>query len=98
MLLAFNNGGGTIAVEYSRADVDFCDGNWYEVEVMKCNVTGHLIINGTDVEMSSADFSNLASVDSTEPLFIGGIPSELITTLSYDKLMSSFIRCHSHSP
>ena len=76
MLLTFNNGHSTIAVEYNRLDVDFCDGDWYQVEVTKSAVTGHLIINGTDIEMSSSAFSSFTSIDSSEPLFIGGIPSE----------------------
>ena len=76
MLLRFNNGGGTTAVEYDRTDVNFCDGNWYEVEVMKSGAAGHLILNGTDFEMSSSAFSMFTSIDSTEPLFIGGISSE----------------------
>ena len=76
-MLTFNNGGGTTEVEYSRADVNFCDGNWYEVEVMKSGVTGHLILNGTDSEMTSSAFSRYTSIDSNGPLFIGGISSEL---------------------
>lgn len=76
MLLMFNNGNGTIAVEYNRVGVDFCDGNWYQVEVVKSGVTGHLIINDSEIEMSSSAFSMFTSVDSSEPLFIGGIPSE----------------------
>ena len=65
-------------MEYDRADVNFCDGNWYEVEVMKSGINAHLILNGTDSEMSSSAFSMFTSIDSTEPLFIGGISSELI--------------------
>ena len=76
LLLTFNNGEGTIAVEYGRAEVNFCDGNWYEVEVAKSGANGHLIINGTDSEMSSTGFSVFVSIDSTEPFFVGGIPSE----------------------
>lgn len=64
-------------MEYNRADVNFCDGNWYEVEVTKSGPAGHLILNGTDSEMSSSAFSMFTSIDSTEPLFIGGISSEL---------------------
>lgn len=67
-----------MAVEYSRLDVDFCDSNWHEVEVAKFGAVGHLIVNGTDIEMSSSEFSAFTSVDSTEPLYIGGIPRELI--------------------
>lgn len=77
----FTNGGGTIAVEYDRQGVNLCDGNWYEVEVLKSGVTGHLIVNGTEAEMTSSAFSTFTSVDSSEPLFVGGIPSELTTIM-----------------
>jgi len=83
MLLIFNNGNGAIAVEYNRLGVDFCDGNWYQVEVVKSGVTGRLIINGSDIEMSSSAFSRFTSVDSSEPLFIGGIPSKYTMAVSH---------------
>ena len=86
----FTNGGGTTAVEYSRQGVNFCDGNWYEVEVLKSGVTGHLIVNGTDVEMTSSAFSTFTSVDSAEPLFIGGIPSELNIMMSHKHASNLF--------
>lgn len=90
LLLTFNNGGGTTAVEYNREGVNFCDGNWYEVEMLKSGVIGHLIVNGTDIEMTSSAFSTFTTVNSAEPLFIGGIPSELTTILSHKRASNLF--------
>lgn len=68
-------------MEYARPDVDFCDGNWYQVEMSKIGITGHLIVNGSDIEMSSSALTTFTSIDSTEPLYIGGIPSKLIVVV-----------------
>ena len=63
---------------------------------MKSGLNGHLILNGTDSEMSSSAFSMFTSIDSTEPLFIGGIPSESTMVMSYN-LTISFIRHRGYS-
>ena len=77
-------------MEYNREGVSFCDCNCYEVEILKSGVTGHLIVNGTDVEMTSSAFSTFTTVNSAEPLFIGGIPSEFTTILSHKHASNLF--------
>ena len=76
MQLSFDNGDGITALEYNRPNANFCNGNWYQLEVMTTSVTVRLIVDGNQIEMTSSAFSSFVSANSSKSLYIGGINSE----------------------
>jgi len=66
-------------VEYNRPNVNFCNGDWYQVEVVITSVTVRLTVNNNNIEMMSSAFSRFVSADTSESFYIGGINSEYHT-------------------
>ena len=78
MRFLFDNGGGPVVVTYSPSNAsELCNDQWHTVVATKSGVSGTIRVDSIHFNTMSAASSSYVSVNTMDPLYIGGVPSKL---------------------
>ena len=77
MRFIFDNGRRPTAVEFLSPS-HLCDGEWHSVSVVKDEITGTLSVDGAEPIREESDVVNFVSLELGGPLFVGGVPGNLM--------------------
>lgn len=89
----FDNGGGPVSVVYSPSNAsELCNGQWHTVAVTKSGVSGTISVDNSHFAKTSGPSSSYVSVNTMDPLYIGGVPKSTVLR-SYVLSKQSFRGC-----